>query len=104
MENGYFQLVNDSKGYGIVFHHAQGSGEEIRLDEVWKYLNMLNIPYDRKQVEARIQHGAGYCMPSGQRRLSGLRRDIYIECKQGLHDCHSAFHSSFRGRKTADHG
>ena len=57
MENGYFQLVNDSKGYGIVFHHAQGSGEEIRLDEVWKYLNMLNIPYDRKQVEAEFSMG-----------------------------------------------
>ncbi len=59
MENGYFQLVNDSRGYGIAFHHASGSGEEVRLDEVWQYLNEQNIKYDRKQVEMEFSMGTG---------------------------------------------
>ena len=59
MQNGYFQLVNDSKGYGIAFHHPSGNGEEVRLDEVWKYLNDRNIKYDRRQVETEFSMGTG---------------------------------------------
>lgn len=59
MKNGYFQLVNDSRGYGIAFYHASGSGEEIRLDEVWKYLNDHKIKYDRRQVEMEFSMGTG---------------------------------------------
>lgn len=57
MQNGYFQLVNDSTGYGIAFHNPSGGGEEIRLDEVWEYLNSLNIKYDRKQIEMEVSMG-----------------------------------------------
>lgn len=57
MQNGYFQLVNDAMGYGIAFNHPSGSGEEIRLDEVWKYLNDMKIPYDRRQVEVEFNMG-----------------------------------------------
>ncbi len=59
MENGYFQLVNDSRGYGIAFHQPSGSGEEVRLDEVWKYLNGLKIQYDRREVETEFNMGLG---------------------------------------------
>lgn len=59
MQNGYFQLVNDSRGYGINFHHPSGSGEEIRLDEVWRYLSSQNIKYDRRQVETEFNMGTG---------------------------------------------
>ncbi len=59
MQNGYFQLVNDSRGYGISFHRPSGSGEEIRLDEVWRYLNDQKIKYDRRQVEMEFNMGTG---------------------------------------------
>ena len=59
MQNGYFQLVKDSRGYGIAFYHPSGSGEEIRLDEVWKYLNDRKIKYDRRQVEMEFSMGTG---------------------------------------------
>lgn len=59
MQNGYFQLVNDSRGYGIVFHHASNGGEEVRLDEVWKYLNDQQIKYDRREVETEFNMGMG---------------------------------------------
>lgn len=59
MQNGYFQLVNDSRGYGIAFYHAGSGGEEVRLDEVWKYLNDLQIKYDRREVETEFNMGLG---------------------------------------------
>ena len=59
MQNGYFQLVNDSRGYGIAFYHAGSGGEEVRLDEVWKYLNDLHIKYDRREVETEFNMGMG---------------------------------------------
>ncbi|WP_300801276.1 FapA family protein [uncultured Acetatifactor sp.] len=59
MQNGYFQLVKDSRGYGIAFYHPSGSGEEVRLDEVWKYLNDRKIKYDRRQVEMEFSMGTG---------------------------------------------
>lgn len=61
MQNGYFQLVNDSTGYGIAFHQSSGGGEEIRLDEVWRYLNDQKIKYDRKSVEMELSMGSRVC-------------------------------------------
>lgn len=57
MQNGYFQLVKDSKGYGIALHHSTGGGEEIRLEELWGYLNQQGIKYDRKQIELEFSMG-----------------------------------------------
>ena len=43
MQNGYFRLVNDFTGYGIALYQPKDFGEEIRADEVWKYLDGLKI-------------------------------------------------------------
>ena len=57
MQNGYFQLVKDSTGYGIALHHSIGGGEDIRLEELWRYLSQLDIKYDRKQIELEFSMG-----------------------------------------------
>ncbi len=55
MQNGYFRLVNDFKGYGIALYPPKSFGEGIREEEVWKYLDGLKIPYDKKRIEMQIQ-------------------------------------------------
>lgn len=57
MQNGYFRLVNDSKGYGIALYQTKGYGEEVRTGEVFKYLDDLNISYDKKRLEMEIGFG-----------------------------------------------
>lgn len=62
MQNGYFRLVNDSTGYGISLYQPQGCGEDIRVEEIWEYLNDLNIVYDRQEIEMQISLGQnGVC-------------------------------------------
>lgn len=61
MQNGYFQLVNDSGGYGIAFKRPSGGGEDVRLDEVWKYLGDMKIKYDRNYIETEYSAGKGFC-------------------------------------------
>lgn len=59
MRNGYFQLANEFKGYGIFLHPPENGGEEIRVDEVLKYLDGMRIGYDRKKIEAQVALGEG---------------------------------------------
>lgn len=62
MQNGYFRLVNDDKGFGIALYPPRDHGEEIREDELWKYLDELQIPYDRKRITMRLESGEnGIC-------------------------------------------
>ena len=62
MQNGYFRLVNDFNGYGIALYPPVDFGEEIRTEEVWKYLDDLRITYDKKRIEAQIHFGeSGIC-------------------------------------------
>lgn len=57
MLNGYFQLVNDSTGYGIALRLSGSQREEIRLDEIWKYLEERKISFDRKRIEEEYSLG-----------------------------------------------
>ena len=88
MQNGYFQLVKDSRGYGIAFYHPSGSGEEVRLDEVWKYLNGLKIQY----VNEIIQIPPITAIPRTEDYIKGLINlrgkiipviDVRLRFKQG---------------------
>lgn len=57
MQNGYFQLVNESSGYGIALYQPRDCGEEIRLQEVQDYLKRMKVDYDRKKLEMLISFG-----------------------------------------------
>lgn len=57
MQNGYFRLVNDSTGYGIALYQPKDCGEEIRIQEIERYLNNLRIDYDKKRIETQISFG-----------------------------------------------
>ncbi len=57
MQNGYFRLVNDSKGYGIALYQPKGYGEAVRTREVFKYLDDLHMSYDKKRLEMEIGLG-----------------------------------------------
>ncbi len=59
MQNGYFRLVNDFKGYGLALYPPRDFGEEIRMDELWKYLDGQRIKYDKKRIEAQINFEEG---------------------------------------------
>ncbi len=51
MQNGYFQLVSDSDGYGIALHQPKDGGESIQIGELVGYLDGLGIGYDRRRIE-----------------------------------------------------
>lgn len=62
MQNGYFRLVNDSTGYGIALYQPRDYGDEIRIQEVQKYLEELRIDYDKRRIEVQISVGEdGVC-------------------------------------------
>ena len=62
MQNGYFRLVNDFKGFGIALYPPRDLGEPIREDELWKYLDRLQISYDRKKITMLLEDGEnGIC-------------------------------------------
>lgn len=68
MQNGYFRLVSDSKGYGIALYQPKGYGEEVRAGELFKYLDGLDISYDKKRLEMEISFGGDvvYHLGSGK--------------------------------------
>lgn len=51
MQNGYFKLVNEPNGYGIMLCQPKGGGEQIRIGELVEYLDGLGVGYDRKRIE-----------------------------------------------------
>lgn len=61
MQNGYFRLVNDSNGFGIALYPPQEFGKDVRTDDIWKYLDGLGIPYDKRKIEKQANLGEGVC-------------------------------------------
>lgn len=51
MQNGYFQLVKDSTGYGIKLYCPKDGGEEVRIGELLEYLDGLGVGYERKKIQ-----------------------------------------------------
>lgn len=46
MQNGYFRLVKTTGGFGIQLFPATDGGEDIRIGELTRYLDYVNIGYD----------------------------------------------------------
>lgn len=57
MKNGYFQLVNVMRGFGVKLIPPRDGGEQIRLDELIRYLEPLDINYDIKALKEAILTG-----------------------------------------------
>ena len=55
MKNGYFRLVNDSRGFGIAMYQPKDGGAPIQIGEVLEYLEDRRIGYERKRIEMCIQ-------------------------------------------------
>ena len=55
MKNGYFRLVNDSRGFGIAMYQPKDGGSPIQIGEVLEYLEDRRIGYERKKIEMCIQ-------------------------------------------------
>ena len=54
MQNGYFQVVRASGGYGLQIFQPRDGGETVRLQEVMDYLDGQSIPYDPMSVKKAI--------------------------------------------------
>ncbi|MCI9143584.1 MAG: DUF342 domain-containing protein [Lachnospiraceae bacterium] len=82
MQNGYFRLVNDFTGYGIALYQPKDFGEEIRADEVWKYLDGLKISYDKKRLEAQISFGEGGIVHLGNGECPVCPETYFLEVSE----------------------
>lgn len=51
MQNGYFRLVSEPDGYGVALYQPRDGGEDIKLGELFGYLEGLGIDYDSKKIE-----------------------------------------------------
>ncbi len=54
MENGYFRLVNEGRGFGLALYQPSDGGEEIHIGEIVEYLDGLEIGYDREEIETSL--------------------------------------------------
>lgn len=54
MQNGYFRLISDPKGYSVALYRPKDGGDDILLTELIAYLDGLGISYDRKLIEMRL--------------------------------------------------
>lgn len=79
MQNGYFQLVNEFKGYGVALYPPKDFGEEIRIEEVCRYLNDLHISYDRKRLEIQIALGEGGICHLGNEACPSCQETYFLE-------------------------
>ncbi len=79
MRNGYFRLVNDSMGYGVSLVQPVGCGEEIRIDEILKYLDDQKINYDKKRLEMDIDVGANVVCRLGSGACPVIDEVCYVE-------------------------
>ncbi len=79
MQNGYFRLVKDSKGYGIALYQPRGYGEAVRAGEVFKYLDDLHISYDKKRLEMEISFGGDVVFHLGSGECPICQETCYIE-------------------------
>lgn len=82
MQNGYFQLVNDSRGYGIAMHRPKGGGEDIRLGELLGYLDDLKIGYDRKRLEMLLLDEEDSVCHLGEGECPARPETYYLDISQ----------------------
>lgn len=82
MQNGYFRLVNDSKGYGIALYQPKGYGEAVRAEEVMKYLDDLDIGYDKKRLEMEISFGGDMVFHLGSGKCPVCQESFEIEVSE----------------------
>ena len=83
MKNGYFRLVNDSRGFGIAMYQPKDGGSPIQIGEVLEYLEDRRIGYERKKIEMCIQAeedsvchlGIGECPVVPETYRMALRED-----------------------------
>ena len=54
MKNGYFQLVSDERGFGLLIKAPVGEGEKVRIAEVTDYLNKRNMSCDLSTLKSAI--------------------------------------------------
>ena len=82
MQNGYFRLVKDSKGYGIALYQPRGYGEPIRIGEVVRYLDDLHISYDKKRLEMEISLGGDVVFHLGSGECPVCNEICYIDVSE----------------------
>ena len=54
MKNGYFQLVSDERGFGLLIKAPVDGGERVRIAEVTDYLNKRNMGCDLSTLKSAI--------------------------------------------------
>lgn len=54
MKNGYFQLVSDERGFGLLIKAPEGEGEKVRIAEVTDYLGKRNMGCDLPALKSAI--------------------------------------------------
>ena len=55
MQNGYFQLVKTTNGYGVRLFPPSDGGENIRIAEMLHYLDDANISYDTGALKKAVE-------------------------------------------------
>lgn len=83
MQNGYFRLVSEPNGFGVALYQPKDGGEEIKIGELFNYLDSLEIGYDRKKLEMLLMDekdcvchlGSGACPAHPESYLLNIDED-----------------------------
>lgn len=58
MQNGYFQLVNCTGGFGVKLFPPTDGGEKLQIMELANYLDSIKIPYNLSELNRAAEDGA----------------------------------------------
>ena len=82
MQNGYFRLVKDATGFGVSLIQPTGCGEEIRMEELFKYLSDLKIPHDKKRLEVEAVMGVDVICHLGNGECPVCDETFYVDVSE----------------------
>ncbi len=94
--NGYFQLVNTQKGFGVKCVPPKEGGENVPLSELIDYLGARSIAYDISALSKAVNAGTVQVVPPGDGRMPSGTGELFTGGQRGLHDRDSAVLSPLR--------
>lgn len=84
MQNGYFQLVKTTGGFGVRLFPATDGGEDIRFAELTRYLDFANIGYDLTVLKKAIQSGNNEICYLGPGECPAISEQYILEVSNDL--------------------
>ena len=80
--NGYFQLVNTQKGFGVKCVPPKEGGENVPLSELIDYLGARSIAYDISALSKAVNAGTVQVVPLGMGECPPEQESYLLEVSE----------------------